>query len=94
MRRWTLLTNHGLVLSLLSRESRIIGRDIANKIGITETAVRRIVADLDAGGYIDKKKEGRRLHYSVKPDSPLRHNEHCRVVINDLLNAVKWLKDK
>jgi len=59
MPEWSFLTNHVLVLGLLAKQPRTTAREMATAIGITERAVRRIIADLDAAGYIGKKKEGR-----------------------------------
>ena len=59
MPEWTFLTNHALVLSLLAKQPRTTAWELATAIGITERAVCRIIADLDAAGYIGKKKEGR-----------------------------------
>src|SRR5579872_522378 len=44
--QWTLLTNHGHVLVLLARNPSIVLREVAVKVGITERAVQRIIADL------------------------------------------------
>jgi len=48
-------------------------RDVAARVGITERAVQRIVADLDEAGYLAREREGRRNTYRVRPDLPLRH---------------------
>ena len=48
---WTLLSNHGHVLLCIAQEPEIRLRDVAERVGITERAVQRIVADLDESGY-------------------------------------------
>jgi len=48
-------------------------RDVAEKVGITERATQRILADLVGEGYVERKKIGRRNQYKIKPDVPLRH---------------------
>ena len=48
-------------------------KDIADKVGITERSAQRIVSDLAAEGYITQAKTGRRNHYEVRLDLPLRH---------------------
>ncbi|MDO8567515.1 MAG: winged helix-turn-helix domain-containing protein, partial [Dehalococcoidales bacterium] len=73
---WTFLTNHALVLSSIARNPTITARDVADSIGITERAVRKIIADLEAEGYITKKKEGRRVKYRINPDLSMRHHTH------------------
>ena len=57
MSQWTFITNHAVVLSLISRYPVIIGHELALKIGISERAVRRIIAELQDGGYLKKEKE-------------------------------------
>ena len=56
-------------------------RDVADKVGITERAVQRIVAELDAAGYLYKVRDGRRNRYVVRGQMPLRHpiENHCTV---------------
>jgi hypothetical protein len=73
MEKWTFLTNHAHVLFCLARDSEIRLRDVAEKVGITERAAQRILADLQAEGYVTTERIGRRNRYSVHPDVPLRH---------------------
>lgn len=70
---WTFLTNHAHVFLCLSRDPHIRLRDVAEKVGITERAAQRIVADLEEEGYITSERVGRRNHYVVHPEAPLRH---------------------
>jgi predicted HTH transcriptional regulator len=70
---WTFLTNHAHVLVCIAEEPDIRGRDIASRVGITERAAQAIVADLVNEGYVTRTREGRRNHYAVNPDAPLRH---------------------
>ena len=62
---WTFLSNHAHVLLLLAKDPEIRLRDVANQVGITERAVQRIVADLEADRYIERERQGRRNHYRV-----------------------------
>lgn len=89
---WTFLTNHALVLSFLAGRPKITAREIATSIGITERAVRRIIADLDDADYIDKKKEGRRIRYSINADLSLRHHTHWEIPVGNFLKALGWKK--
>ena len=81
MEGWTFLTNHSHVLLSIAADPEIRLRDVAQKVGITERAAQRIVADLIEGGYITSTKVGRRNRYAVNPDRPLRHpiEQHCRI---------------
>jgi DNA-binding transcriptional ArsR family regulator len=92
MPEWAFLTNHALVLSYIARHPRITARDLADAIGITERAIRKIIADLLDAGYITKKREGRRSRYRIKPDLLLRHPSHGETAVGDLLQALGWKK--
>ena len=65
------LTNHGKTLLLIADDRRIRIRDIADRLGITERATQRIVADLAKAGYIGREREGRRTRYSLRNHLPL-----------------------
>lgn len=71
--RWTFLTNHGHVLLSIAQDPSIRLRDVALKVGITERAAQRIVADLIEDGYLEASKQGRRNTYRVNTTLPLRH---------------------
>jgi DNA-binding transcriptional ArsR family regulator len=87
---WTFVTNYALVLSFLAKQPRITARELATAIGITERTVRKIIADLDAAGYISKKKQGRRIRYRINPDLSLRHDTHQEIAVGDFLKALGW----
>ena len=90
MSKWTFVTNHAIVLTYLARHPSITARQLALEIGITERAVRTIIADLESERYIVKAKEGRRVRYSVKADLPLRHSMQQHVQVGKLLKLVGW----
>lgn len=56
-------------------------RDVAERVGITERAVQRIIEDLAGSGYLTIEREGRRNRYVVHTNLPLRHpvEGHCSV---------------
>jgi DNA-binding transcriptional ArsR family regulator len=86
--RWTFLTNHAHVLVLLHEHPAIVLREVALRVGITERAVQRIVADLEEGGYIAREKVGRSNRYRVLARLPLRHPIEAHRTIGDLLDLV------
>ncbi len=88
MAQWTFLTNHTLVLSFLARHPRITANEISSRIGVTERAVRKIIADFDKEGYIIKGKEGRRVRYKVNARMPLRHKTQQDKIVGDLLKVL------
>ena len=71
MREWSLITNHGLVLAAISRDSKQTIREIGDAAGITERTAYGIVVDLEKAGYIKRTKVGTRNTYAINPDMPL-----------------------
>jgi len=95
MKEWRFITNYALVLVHLAKHPQITARELATSIGITERAVRKIIADLEAEGYFRKEKEGRRVRYHINPKLPFRHHTQKDKAIEKLLGALGWKgKDK
>jgi DNA-binding MarR family transcriptional regulator len=86
---WTFLTNHFHVLACLSRDSELRIRDLADLIGITERATVRILSQLEASGYLTKTRVGRRNHYTVHGELPLRHPLNTEHQIGELLRVIE-----
>ncbi len=87
---WKFVTNHALVLGLIAQQPRVTAREISINIGITEKSTRKIISDLEAEGYVTKKREGRRLRYRVNPDLPLRADTQQDKVVGTLLEVLGW----
>jgi DNA-binding transcriptional ArsR family regulator len=85
---WTFLTNHAHVLVCLATDPESRLRDVAERVGITERAVQHIVADLEAAGLLTRTREGRRNHYTLHLDAPLRHPIEAHVHTADLLRLI------
>lgn len=90
MKEWTFITNHALVLVYLAKHPQITALELSMSIGITERAVRKIIADLEVEGYIGKTKEGRRVKYSINQKLPLRHQTQQDKSVRKLLEALGW----
>ncbi len=88
---WTFLTNHGHVLVCIAGDPGIRGRDIATRVGITERAAQAIIADLVGEGYVNRTRIGRRNHYEINPDQPLRHPVEQPHSVGELLQLVSGL---
>jgi DNA-binding transcriptional ArsR family regulator len=86
--RWTFLTNHSHVLILLSHNPSIVLREVASRVGITERAVQRIIADLEEEGFIEREKVGRQNRYRILADRPLRHSIEAHRTIGDLVGLI------
>ena len=59
--------------------------DIGERVGITERAVQRIVADLADAGYVTRRREGRRNRYEINGEMPMRHLETQHRRVRELL---------
>lgn len=86
---WRFVTNHTQVLLCIARDGGVRMRDVAERVGITERAAQRIVADLIEGGYVRRKRVGRRNHYSVDRRAKMRHPAQRDQEIGDLLDVLK-----
>jgi DNA-binding MarR family transcriptional regulator len=86
--RWTFITNHGLVLAYIFHNPSHTAREIALHVGVTERTTHKIISDLDAEGYITRRKSGRRNLYEVDPALPLRHHTKQDVMVEDLLHVL------
>ena len=85
---WTFLSNHAHVLICLSRDGDMRMRELASIVGITERAVQRIISELIGDGYLQRKKNGRRNHYTVNGDIPLRHPVESSHHVGELLRVL------
>lgn len=86
--RWTFLTNHSHVLILLTQDPSLVLRAVAARVGITERAVQKIIADLEEGGFIEREKIGRKNQYRILRNKPLRHSIEQHRTIGALLSLI------
>jgi ribosomal protein S19E (S16A) len=91
---WTFITNHAAILHRIVQDPIVTARDLSMAVGITERAVRKIIAELMSEGYIRKTKEGRRVRYAVNHDVPLRHKTQRDKAVGDLLNLLSSMDKK
>jgi DNA-binding transcriptional ArsR family regulator len=85
---WTFLTNHAHVLICLTMDPNLRVRDLADRIGITERAVHRILTELAGAGYVSRARAGRRNSYRVNLDHPMRHPLEKSKTFGDLVDAL------
>jgi DNA-binding IclR family transcriptional regulator len=85
---WTFLTNHAHVLLCLTQDPAARLRDVAEQVGITERAVQRIVAELEEAGVLCRTRDGRRNHYEILSNCPLRHPVESHRRVGDLIAAI------
>jgi predicted transcriptional regulator len=85
---WTFLTNHAQVLLCLADSPDIRMREVAERVGITERATQRIVAELIEAGYVKTERIGRRNRYTVDRQHAMRHSAQFGYEIGALLEAL------
>jgi Mn-dependent DtxR family transcriptional regulator len=85
---FTFLSNHSHVLICLAGEPRARMRDVAERVGITERAVQKIVAELEEAGVLHHERDGRRNVYSIDRRARLRHPVESHRTVGDLLSMV------
>jgi hypothetical protein len=85
---WSFLTNHAQVLVCIAHDPGIRLREIGAAVGITERAAHRIVVELAAAGYISRRRNGRRNHYTIQSHLPLPDPLAREQKIGDLLTVL------
>jgi MarR family len=85
---WSLLTNHAQVLVCIAHDPEVRLRDIGDRVGITERAAHRIVAELATAGYITRHRNGRRNRYTIDSHLPLPDALACEQNVGELLEML------
>jgi hypothetical protein len=86
--RWRFLTNHAAVLVCISHDPGVLLREVSERVGITERAAHRIVAELADAGYITRERTGRRNHYTIQSGLPLPDRIARVNRVGDLLSVL------
>jgi hypothetical protein len=86
------LTNHAQVLLCIADDPGVRLRDIGALVEITERAAHRIVGELEASGYVVRRRNGRRNHYTVKSHLPLPDPLAREQRVGDLLETLSGPK--
>ena len=87
--QWTFITTHALVLLAVERQPSASVGELAEVVGIKDRHVRRVLADLEAEGYITRKRNiGRQNDYTVHRDRPMRHSSFMEQKIGSLLSVL------
>jgi DNA-binding MarR family transcriptional regulator len=83
------VTNHAHVLEAIASDPTIRLRDVARDVGITERTASQIVNDLEEAGYLTRTRDGRRNHYEVHEQLPLRHPRHSHRTVGELIRFLE-----
>lgn len=89
---WTFFSNHGHVLFCLAADPSALMREVAERVGITERAVQRIVAELVDAGVLLREREGRGNRYEVAKRASLRHPIESHRTVGDLVGLIHGAK--
>ena len=93
-RGWHFLTNHTQVLLCLVRDPDVRLRDVAERVGITERAAQRILADLIDAGFVTRERLGRRNRYLINRHGQMRHPAQEGQEIEGLLELLEPLAER
>jgi hypothetical protein len=85
---WTFLSNHAHVLMCLARDPNCRLRDVAVQVGITERACFKILSELERSEIVSHVRFGRRNHYEINLEAPLRHPLEAGRTLKSLLKAL------
>jgi DNA-binding Lrp family transcriptional regulator len=88
MGKWSLLTNHGLVLVKVGQHPHSTLREVAQAVGITERAALTILRALEEDGLISREKLGRRNRYWLHYGAILRERREGGLTVLELANIL------
>ena len=88
--QWTFLSNHGRVFVYIAKKPKSTTEVISREVGLTQRGVQKIIAELEATGYIARRKEGRCNLYIVHPELPMRHHLEHTHAVGDILQALGY----
>jgi DNA-binding MarR family transcriptional regulator len=85
---WHHVSSHGAVIYCIAAAPDCTTKEIAEALCVTTRTVWGIIGDLRRAGMIRVRKEGRRHHYTVNPDAPLRHPTLKRFTLRAILGDI------
>ena len=88
MSRWTFITNHGLLLAYIAKHPQSTARAITSAVNLTERTVHKIIAELEAEKYIERRRVGRDNEYRINSCTRLRHETTLDVMVEDLIKLL------
>ena len=94
MKKWTFITNHGLVLLYISLNPQCTMRDMAAAINVTERSIQRVLEDLEAEGYVTWQRTGKGNIYEINHARRLKHELTKDSMVGDLLNLLGHKKKR
>lgn len=85
---WNFLTSQALALVEIARTPDATIRELAERTGLTERQLHRVLDDLIVAGYVSKQRVGRRNRYNIDLERPMRHPSTAHHRIGALIAAL------
>ncbi len=85
---WYHVSSHGAVIYCIAAAPDCTTKEIAEALCLTRRTVWGIIGDLRRAGMLRVRKEGRRHHYTVNPNAPLRHPALKRFTLGAILGGI------
>jgi len=85
---WTFLSSYGHILLALAIDPAARRRDLAKRVGITDTALHRLLSEMEEANVIFRQRAGRRSAYLINRDVRLDHPIEEDRTIGDLIDLV------
>jgi DNA-binding IscR family transcriptional regulator len=92
MATWTFLTHHAHVLLEVAKNPDVTVQQIADGVKISTRSAVSILNDLEHAGYLERQRRGRRNHYLLHPEQPMRHPSNATHTVNELIQALSDLR--
>ena len=89
MATWTFLTHHAHVLLTVAQDPDATVAAIAEHVGISTRSTVPILNEREGEGYLERERRGRRNHYLLHPERPLRHPSNAAHTVGDLIEALR-----
>ncbi len=85
---WYHVSSHGAVIYCIAADPDCTTKEIAQALCVTRRTVWSIIRDLRRAGMLHVRIEGRRHHYTVNPNAPLRHPALKRFTLSAILGDI------
>ncbi len=85
---WYHVSSHGAVIYCIAAAPDCTTKEIAKALCVTTRTVWGIIGDLRRADMLRVRKEGRRHHYTVNPNAPLRHPTLKRFTLGAILGDI------
>jgi DNA-binding MarR family transcriptional regulator len=85
---WYHVSSHGAVIYYIAAAPDCTTKELAEALCVTTRTVWGIIGDLRRAGMLRVRKEGRRHHYTVNPNAPLRHPTLKRFTLRAILGGI------